>query len=91
MNIKNFENFLLNEDKKSINLDDIMKYGGVKINQELKRTRYRYVAVFSGLGKAGSTKCKLLLRPRYSRNNKTKIDKTVGIAITLKNPMAVYP
>lgn len=42
MNIKDFTDFLVFEDKASINEKDIVKYGGVKCEQELKRVKYRY-------------------------------------------------
>ena len=42
MPIQNFNKFLNNEDKKSINIIDIAKYGCVKISQIKLRTHYHY-------------------------------------------------
>jgi hypothetical protein len=40
--MQKFSDFLVGENKKSINLNDVKKYGGVKIEQELKRKNYHY-------------------------------------------------
>lgn len=42
MSIQNFSNFLVERDKKSINKLDVIQYGGIKIEQTLKRTQYLY-------------------------------------------------
>jgi len=42
MSIEKFSDFLVGENKKSINLNDVKKYGGIKIEQELKRKNYHY-------------------------------------------------
>lgn len=42
IDIKSFLQFLKEENKKSINLKDILKYNGKLIKQEKKRTHYKY-------------------------------------------------
>jgi len=42
LDITNFLVFCQMNDKSSINLNDIIKYGGTKIENEILRTRYRY-------------------------------------------------
>ena len=42
MPIQNFNKFLNNEDKKSINIIDIVKYGCIKVEQVKLRTHYHY-------------------------------------------------
>lgn len=42
MSIEDFNNFLYETDKKSINKLDIIEHGGFKINQILRRTNYAY-------------------------------------------------
>lgn len=42
MPIQNFNNFLNNEKKKSINIIDVAKYGCVKVEQVKLRTHYHY-------------------------------------------------
>jgi penicillin-binding protein-related factor A (putative recombinase) len=43
LNIINFNRFVEDTTKSSINLNDIINYGGIEIKSELKRTRYRYL------------------------------------------------
>lgn len=40
--IDNFSNFLIGSDKSSINKLDIVQYGGIIVEQKLKRTRFTY-------------------------------------------------
>ena len=42
MPIQNFNKFLNNENKKSINIIDIVKYGCIKVEQVKLRTHYHY-------------------------------------------------
>lgn len=42
LSIQNFSNFVSQNDKKSINKLDIVQYGGIRMNQTLKRTNYIY-------------------------------------------------
>ena len=42
MSIENFSNFLCDTGKKSINKLNVIQYGGIKIDQKLKRTQYFY-------------------------------------------------
>lgn len=42
MDIVDFNEFLQNNSKKSINTGDIILYNGLKIEQEIKRVNYRY-------------------------------------------------
>ena len=42
ISIQNFSNFLVERDKKSINKLDVVQYGGIKVEQQLKRTQYLY-------------------------------------------------
>ena len=42
MSIQDFNNFLVERDKKSINKLDVVQYGGIKLSQKIKRTRYTY-------------------------------------------------
>ena len=42
MFIDDFSNFLVKTDKKSINKLDVVQYGGIKLDQKLKRTQYDY-------------------------------------------------
>lgn len=42
MAIENFNNFLNSEDKKSINMIDMAKYGCIKVDQVKLRTHYHY-------------------------------------------------
>jgi hypothetical protein len=42
MPIQNFNKFLKCEDKKSINIIDVAKYGCVKVEQAKLRTHYHY-------------------------------------------------
>lgn len=42
MDIKNFSNFVSQNDKHSINKLDIVQYGGIRMDQTLKRTNYIY-------------------------------------------------
>jgi hypothetical protein len=42
LSIQDFSNFLAENDKKSINKLDIINYGGIILDQTLKRTRYMY-------------------------------------------------
>ena len=42
LNIKDFNTFLCESDKKSINKLDIVQYGGIVLKQVLKRTQYTY-------------------------------------------------
>ena len=37
-----FNDFLVERDKRSINKLDIVQYGGIKLSQKIKRTRYTY-------------------------------------------------
>lgn len=42
MFISDFNTFLVERDKKSINKLDVVQYGGIRLDQKLKRTRYSY-------------------------------------------------
>ena len=42
MPIGRFNDFLVERDKHSINKLDIVQYGGIKLSQKIKRTRYTY-------------------------------------------------
>jgi recombination protein U len=42
LNIKNFNKFNESNAKKSINENDVIKYGGLLVPQKLKKVRYRY-------------------------------------------------
>ena len=42
MAIEDFNTFLVESDKHSINKVDVVQYGGVRLTQKLKRTRYTY-------------------------------------------------
>ena len=42
LSIQNFSNFLVSCDKKSINLADIKEFGGIKVEQTLKRKYYTF-------------------------------------------------
>lgn len=42
LSINDFNLFLLNNDKKSINEKDIIKYKGIKIDKTKKRVKYTY-------------------------------------------------
>lgn len=42
MPIQNFSDFLVNNDKKSINAVDVVEYGCVKVDQILRRTHFTY-------------------------------------------------
>lgn len=42
LSIQNFNNFLVESDKKSINKLDVVQHGGIRLSQKIKRTRYIY-------------------------------------------------
>ena len=42
MSNQDFNSFLVERDKKSINKLDVVQYGGIKLSQKIKRTRYTY-------------------------------------------------
>lgn len=42
LHIRDFNRFISEVDKKSINQDDIIKYGGIEVRGELKVKRYKY-------------------------------------------------
>ena len=42
LNIDNFSNFMVESDKRSINMNDIVEYGGIEIESIRKRTQFTY-------------------------------------------------
>ena len=42
MDINSFNNFLLENDKKSINIEDVKKYNGIIIDKNKIRVNYKY-------------------------------------------------
>ena len=44
LNIDNFSNFMVESDKRSINMNDIVEYGGIEIESIRKRTQFTYAA-----------------------------------------------